>query len=97
MSTSIVLQPTTIYSTNLVPTTFTLISTAISVVERGLTTTIFTGRTVTTTVTANLLNLPVRAEPTEAVPTEMFEQQSEAAPKQTTKSERYFYTPVVRQ
>ncbi|KAF2623226.1 hypothetical protein BU25DRAFT_414493 [Macroventuria anomochaeta] len=70
-TTSVVLQLTTIYSTSLVPTTFTLTSTAFSVLDRGLTTTIFTGRTVTSTVTANLLNLPIRAEPTQTLPTEV--------------------------
>ncbi|KAJ8119027.1 hypothetical protein OPT61_g85 [Boeremia exigua] len=68
LSTSIVWRPTTIYSTNLIPTTFTLTSTALSVIERGFTTTIFTGRTVTTTVTAEQLNLPIRAEPTQILP-----------------------------
>lgn len=89
-TTSIVLRPTTIYSTNLVGTTFTLTSTTYSTLERGITTTIFTGRTVTSTVTANLLNLPIRAEPTQASPATFDGQQSEEIPIQPTSTGRYW-------
>lgn len=59
-TTSIVLQPTTIYSTKFVPTTFTLTSTAFSTLERGLITSLVTAQTATSTVTASLLNLLFR-------------------------------------
>jgi hypothetical protein len=94
-TTSIVLQPTTVYSTNLVPTTFTLTSTAFSILERGVTTTIFTGQTVTRTVTVDLVNLPVRAEPTQAMPAKAGSQETRSTPTQPTRAGR-FWAPFAR-
>lgn len=85
-TTSVVLRPTTVYSTNLVGTTFTLTSTAYSILERGITTTIFTGRTITSTVTANSINLPIRAEPTRDLDRDVDGQQMQPTPAVPTRA-----------
>jgi hypothetical protein len=95
-TTSIVLRPTTIYSTNLVPTTFTLTSTAYSILERGITTTIFTGRTITSTVTANLVNLPIRAEPTLTPPAILNNEKSNPIQAQPTRAKQH-WEPIALQ
>lgn len=93
VSTSIVLMPTTIYSTQLVGTTFILTSTALSISERAVTTTIFTGQTIPRTLSAN--GIVARAEPAQALHAKEGTQRVEATPADTARPKRY-WAPNVR-